>query len=628
MRNLNGYLKKILLLFSLSFLLLFSQSTGSYADDGFNLSSEFIHTVQGDTVSTQAILTISSETPKVISYFTITLPQENISPICKNESKGTDVTCTSYKRAGVTDILLDLNNALVKPSTPISISINYSAVYSQSNSYNIVSKFQGYDTTKISFIYPRNFGEPLWASDTIQNIKTIGETYQIQIEKPIYSNLSVLFGEHVSYQFEISKTFTNTLKDQNQTFEIIVPSDNTHQTILWSEISPTPNLAEQDEDGNYILQYILAPSSSQDCVIKGSIIMHNDSKQIDEVASYLTSNTGYWNATEKNEFTRINQYLKDNIDTINDTFSNIEDLDDDSQQLVLKYLYQYTVERLNPQADLTQGIITDSRVGFDQLVENPNSVTPSDYTDFLITILRYYGIPAKQVIGFVSNISGYTSDGFYNYWVEAYDSVSKRWVVLDPFLEDYSQKTLYNSPFFDHISILERGKNPVAPKLTFYQDTDFKISYNSQTTLTPTLNATTSLYFENNTIISPYIKAILNITNTGNIAVRGYDINLSNIEMIEKYIDPVNNINSQIILPNQSATLQFNILNTGLPDTFSLATNFKNFDYSQEITTNEGFNIQTPIVITIIVKLISLAVFGGVIYLIYWGVKKLKQNHG
>jgi hypothetical protein len=278
----------------------------------------------------------------------------------------------------------------VKPSTPISISINYSAVYSQSNSYNIVSKFQGYDTTQISFIYPRNFGEPLWASDTIQNIKTVGETYQIQIEKPIYSNLSVLFGEHVSYQFEISKTFTNTLKDRNQTFEIIVPFDNTHQTILWTEISPTPNLAEQDEDGNYILQYILAPNSSQDCIIKGNIIMHNDSKQTGKVPSYLTSNTGYWNATEKNEFTRISQYLKDNVGTVDDTFSNIEDLDNNSQQLVLKYLYHYTVERLNPQRDLTQGVIVDSRVGFDQLTQNPNSATPSDYADFLITVLRHY----------------------------------------------------------------------------------------------------------------------------------------------------------------------------------------------------------------------------------------------
>ncbi len=628
MRNLNGYLKKILLLFSLSFLFFFSLPLKSYATEGFNLSSEFIHTVQGDTVATQAVITISSETPKVISYFTITLPQENITPICKNESKGTDVICTSYKRAGVTDILLDLNNALVKPSTPISISINYSAIYSQSNSYNIVSKFQGYDTTKISFIYPRSFGEPLWASDTIQNIKTIGETYQVQIEKPIYPNLSILFGEHVSYQFEISKTFINSLKDQNQTFEIIVPSDSTHQTILWSEIDPMPNLAEQDEDGNYILQYILAPNSSQDCTIKGNIIMHNDSKQVDTIASYLTTNTGYWNATERNEFTRILQYLKTNVSTVNDTFSDIKNLDDDSKQLVLKYLYQYTVERLNPQTDLTKGIIMDSRVGFDQLVENPNAVTPSDYTDFLITILRYYGVPAKQVIGFVSNISGYTSDGFYNYWVEAYDSVSQRWIILDPFLEDYTQKTLYNSPFFDHISILKRGKNPVAPKLTFYQDTDFKISYNSQATLTPALTTTTSLYFENNTIVSPYIKAILNITNTGNVAIRNYEIGLSNIEMIEKYIDPVNNINSQIILPDQSASIQFNILNIGLPDTLTLTTNFKNFDYDQEVTTNEGFNIQTPIIMTVLVKLISLAIFGGVVYLIYWSIRKLKQKHG
>lgn len=628
MKNLTGYLKKTLLLFSLFSLSCIFNPEEIFAEDGFNLSSEFVHTIQGDTVATQAIITISADTPKVISYFTITLPQAEIAPTCKNESKGTEVECTSYKRAGVTDILLDLNNAIVKPSTPISISVNYSTAYAQSNTYNIVSQFQGYDTTKITLIYPRSIGEPLWASDTIQSIKAIGETYQVQIEKPIYPNLSVLFGEHVSYNFEISKTFTNSLEDQNQTFEVIVPSDSTHQTILWTQIEPTPNLAEQDEDGNYIFQYIVAPKTSQDCAIKGYIIMHNDTEEIDPVASYLTTNSGYWNTTEKNEFIRILEYLKTNITNVNDTFSDVKNLDDTSKELVIKYLYSYTVERLNPQTDLTDGIITDSRVGFDQLVENPNEVSPSDYSDFLITILRYYGIPARQVIGFVSNVSGYTSDGFYNYWVEAYDTVSGGWLTLDPFLEDFAQKSLYNSPFFDHISILKRGKNPVAPKLTFYQDTDFKILYNSQEALTPELSTTTSLYFENNTIISPYIKAILNITNTGNLAVRNYELSLSNIEMLEKYIDPVNNINSQIILPNGSATIQFNILNISLPDTLTTSTKFKNFDYSQEVTTSEGFNIQTPIFITILVKAISLASFAGLVYLMYWGIKKLKQRHG
>ncbi len=628
MRNLIGYLRKILLLSSLSLVLFTQKPLQTFAEDNFNLSSEFVHTIQGDTIATQAIITISTDTPKVISYFTITIPQEGIAPTCKNESKGTDVECTSYKRAGVTDILLDLNNAIVKPSTPISISVNYSTAYTQTNSYTIVSQFQGYDTTKITLIYPRAIGEPLWSSDTIQNIKAIGDTYQIQIEKPIYPNLSVLFGEHVSYSFEISKTFTNNLEDKNQTFEIIVPSDSTHQTILWTTIEPSPNLAEQDEDGNYILQYIVAPKSSQDCTVKGYIIMHNGSEEVDAVASYLTTNTGYWSTTEKNEFTRILEYLKTNISAVNDTFSNVKNIDDTSKELVIKYLYAYTIERLNPQTDLTEGIITDSRVGFDQLVENPNEVSPSDYSDFLITILRYYGIPARQVIGFVSNISGYTSDGFYNYWVEAYDTVSERWVILDPFLEDFAQKTLYNSPFFDHISILRRGKNPVAPKLTFYQDTDFKVQYNSQESLTPVLSTTTSMYFENNTIISPYVKTIMNITNTGNIAIRNYEITLSNIEMLEKYIDPVNNINSQIILPNGSATIQYNILNLSLPDMLTTSTKFGNFDYNQEITTSEGFNIQTPVFITIIVKAISLASFTGVVYLAYWGFKKIKQKHG
>ena len=530
--------------------------------------------------------------------------------------------CSSYNRGGVTDILFDLNNTFVKPSSPIVISVNYTTTITPGNSYSLVSKFDGYGTDKITLTYPKTLGEPLWASDTIQNIKAIGETYQIQIERPTYQNLSVLFGEHVSYEFEINRSFNNTLDDDNQTFEIIVPSDSAHQTIVWGNIDPLPNLSEQDEDGNYIFQYVLPPNTSQDCVIKGTIIMHSDSENVDPPQAYLTNNTGYWKPTEKNEFTRILNYLKSNISKIDDTFSDIQKLDNDSQELIYKYLYSYTVERLNPQTNLDDGVITDSRVGFDQLVENPNEVTPSDYTDFLITILRYYGIPARQVIGFVSNISGYTSDGFYNYWVEAYDSVNEKWIVMDPFLEDYTQKSLFNNPYFDHISILRRGKNPVAPKLTFYQDTDFKVVYNSETGITPNFAVETSLYFEDNNILSPYVKGLFSIKNEGNIAVRDYAVTQANIQDIEKYIDPVNNINSQIILPHQSATMQFNIPNISIPEALSLSVDFLVFDYNQEVNITEGVNIQTPVFVTIVVKILSVSLFAGVVYLVYFVIKK------
>jgi len=628
MRNLTGYLKKIPLLFSLVLSLLLLTSHQIYAEDQFIISADFTHGISDTTVDTQTIITISSSTAKVISYFTTTIPQENITAECYNVSLQKSLDCSSHNRSGATDILIDFNNSLVKVSSPLILRITYHSEIKAMESLNLVSSVQDAITNSVVLTYPKSKGEPLWTSDAIQNIKSIDDNYQVTILKPLYSNVSILFGKSISYQFTVSKTFTNSLTDQNQTFELILPSDSTTQTIVWDTLNPIPNIAEQDEDGNYIFKYIVGAESSMDCNIQGHILKRNPITDNDPLDSFLTINSGYWKTTEKIEFTRIITYLKNKGLNITDGLTNIQSLDVSTQELIYKYLYQYTIERLNPMKSLSSGIIADSRVGFDNLVSNPNEVISADYTDFLITILRKYGIPARQVVGFVSNISGYASDGFYSYWVEAYDFTQKRWITMDPFLEDYSSKPLYGNAFFDHIAILKRGKSPSAPKLTFYKDSDFKVISSSQEDITPELKFATQLVFDNNNTISKYIKGLLNITNTGNIAINKYTIGESNIADIKKYIDPVNNINSQVILPKQSATLQLNIPNSLDIKNISLNIAFSNEDFSESVLSASDTNIKVPVYLQIITKAISLLTFAGIVYLIYFMSKKikLKQN--
>ncbi|MFZ2190059.1 MAG: transglutaminase-like domain-containing protein, partial [Candidatus Magasanikiibacteriota bacterium] len=462
MRNLTGYLKKIPLLFSLVLTLLLLTSHPIHAEDQFTLTSDFIHGISDTTIDTQAIITISSTSARVISYFTTSIPQENIIAECYNVSSSKKLDCSSHNRSGATDILVDFNNSLIKSNSNLVLRITYHTNITASESLNVVSFVQDAVTNSVVLTYLKSKGEPLWTSDAIQNIKSIDDNYQVTILKPIYPSISVLFGKAVSYEFTVSKTFTNSLTDQNQTFELILPSDSATQTIVWDKLSPLPNIAEQDEDGNYIFKYIVGSETSMDCNIQGHILKRNSVTNNNTPDSFLTTNIGYWKTTEKIEFTRIITYLKNKGLNITDGLTNIQTLDASTQELIYKYLYQYTVERLNPQKSLSSGIIADSRVGFDNLVSNPNEVTSADYSDFLVTILRKYGIPSRQVVGFVSNISGYASDGFYSYWVEAYDFTQKRWITMDPFLEDYSSKPLYGNAFFDHIAILKRGKSASA----------------------------------------------------------------------------------------------------------------------------------------------------------------------
>ncbi len=626
MRDLNGYLKKILSLSSLVFVISLLCASKVSAVDSFTLTSDFVHNITETNISTEAILTISSSSSRVISYYTATIPEENLKVKCYNYNTSKEYSCTNHQRTGATDVLLDLNNAVVRSNTPLKLRLIYTRTSSSTDSYNIPSSVQDTTTKSITVTYSKTLGEPLWTSDTVQSIKSIGDNYQITILKPIHNKLSILFGKQISYKFEVSKTFTNSLEDENQTFELILPADGANQTIIWDEISPLPNIAKQDEDGNYIFQYTLAPQKTTDCMIKGYILKHDASEDTSALDAFLTQNTGYWSVTQKNEFTRIDNYLREKKLNIPEGFSNIQDVSKDTQELVYKYLYSYVIDRLNPQKELTSGIITDSRVGFDNLVSNPNEVTPSDYTDFLITVFRKYGIPARQVIGYVSNISGYTSDGFYNYWVEVYDYTQNQWLTLDPFLEDYASKSLYKDKFYDHIAILVRGKSSVAPKLTFYNDNDFKVTSSSQEEVVPNFSVEAQLVFDSNNILSKYFKTLINITNTGNIAISDYAISQSSFENLQRYVDPVNNINTQIVLPKQSATLQFNIPNSGSYSNSYVNITFSNMDYKKELLLESDLDIFIPVYMQVMVKILSLASFLGLGYLVYFLVKKFKHK--
>lgn len=624
MRNLIGYLKRTLLLSSLVFVFLLCNISAAKASDAFIVSTDFIHNISGTSISTDALITISSSSTKVVSYYTATIPKENLKVKCYIGNTNKEYSCTNHSRTGATDVLVDLNYAVVRKASPLKIRLVYTSTSTQENSYNISSFIQDTTTNTITVTYPKSLGEPLWTSDSAQSIKSIGENYQLVISKPIYHNLSILFGKEISYQFVVSKSFTNTLTDSNQTFELILPADTANQTIVWDEISPLPNIAQKDEDGNYIFQYILAPQASTDCIIKGHILKHAVVENTDTVSSFLLQNSGYWGSTQKIEFTRIENYLKGKIPELPEGFSDINDVDKSIQELVYKYLYSYVIDRLNPQKTLSEGVITDSRVGFDNLVSNPNSAAPSDYTDFLITIFRKYKIPARQIIGYVSNISGYTSDGFYNYWTEVYDYTQNKWLTLDPFLEDYSTRSLFRDNFYDHITVLTRGKSSVAPKLTFYNDSDFVVTSSSTEEISPEFSVNAQMVFDNNNIISKYIKVLINISNTGNIAIKDNDITRSSFDNLSKYLDPVNNINSQIVLPKQNAAIQYNLLNTGNFSNSFVSINFSNMQFKQEILLQTDLKILVPIYITILVKIISLASFIGLIYLIYFLIKKYK----
>lgn len=653
MRNLTGYLKKtlsryrntpslfavkksfvksslLLLLipvFSIALIFLtFSPTSKVMAEtttSSFNINVDFEHTITEENIDTQLVMEITSPSPRVISYYTAIIPIERLRVTCEKFKTREELECTTFNRGSNTEVLINLNNGVVRPGSPLEILIKYSLERKDESSFNISSTVFNTTTRSIVIKYPKDMGEPLWSSDPIQNIKAIEDRYVVLIEQPQNPKLSIVFGEKLLYKFDINKVFSNSLKDDNQTFEIYVPSDTPTQTVIWEEISPTPTSSQKDEDGNYIFKYLLKPGETADCKISGYILKAEDLETTKEASSFLTQETGYWSVTNNTEFRRINTFLERKGLVIPPNFEDVEMLENSQKELFYKYIYQYVIERLNYNEEIPLGIESSSRIGAQTLTEAPNNASNIDYSDFYISLLRNYNVPSRLVVGYISNITGYTSDGFYHHWVEYLDTNENKWVTADPFLEEYFDKNLYGSPFLDHIIIIRRGKSAVAPKLSFFQDTDFIVKAETSKDISPQFSIDSTFTIEDFDITKPYAKGLLKLKNEGNIALNNIVISNSNIENLTKYTDPVKNMQSDILLPNEENFLQFNIPNEEINSTnIFVVASLTNLDrYKIEQTLETKVEQKIPLYISILSKSLSILIFCAFLFLLYFLIK-------
>ena len=399
MRGLIGYLKKILFLSSILALTL-SLTPKTSAEESFQIYTSFEHKIESKNISTEAILQIRSDSPRVISYYTASIPQKNLDILCYLVKTNKRINCTTFHRGSNTDVLLELNNAVVKKDTPLEVMLKYKVSNNSSNAFNISSKILDTTTSSVLIQYPKTIGEPLWTSDPLSSIKAVKDSFQILINKPIHPTISILFGEKVSYKFSISRNLQNTT-EENQTFELIVLPDTKDQTVIWADISPLPNSAVLDENGNYVSN-ILVPQASR--MQDDGFVRKVNRERKEKGADHLTKPTGYWKIVNSSEWNSVQTYMKrHNLNILKD-FDDIESLKTEEKEIFYKALYKYVVEKLNFNKNLTLGIETTARLGANILTESALESAPIDYADFYIALLRHYKIPSRMVIGYVSEI--------------------------------------------------------------------------------------------------------------------------------------------------------------------------------------------------------------------------------
>ncbi|MBP5204583.1 transglutaminase domain-containing protein [bacterium] len=619
LQNTIGCSKRILYLFS--FLLFLLPLSKTFAQDDISITATYNHTVTESVLYTSTNLTISPSKTTVITFYTATIPLPNLKVDCYETKTNTKLTCTTYANGNNTDVLINLGQAVLSAGDSTEVRLQYwKEIDSTSDTLTIDSNILDSTIKEINISYPKSKGRPLWMSEKETSIKLMGDDYKITFTNPNFNTLYITYGEKIAYTFQVNRVFANADEQNTQTFELLLPPDTQTQKIIWESIEPLPDTAIMDDDGNYIFKYIVPGGQTINCKLKGYIFMNTSIEEdTEEQNNFLTNQTGYWKITSLEEHSKVVEFMKSRGMDITYEFSDVATLNDAQQQLFYRYLYQYVINRLSIKENTSLVIGTYRRHGAEEITKNTNNSTQEDYADFYMALLRKYNIPCREILGFVSNISGFTSDGFYHYWIEYYDYYQKKWITADPFLEEYLHHSFYGNNLYDHITVLKRGKSPTSPTMTFYEDNDFTVTFNSSPNIEPDFDVQASLLIDQYDITNKYTKAYVYILNKGNTIITNYNFSDSSFGNFKQFLDITENKLSRIIIPKQTITVQANIPYESIStDNVYIDLTFNNKqNQSKEITVKETLQENVPFIMTVLSKVLSLTFFAIILMLLY-----------
>ena len=627
MRNLIGFLNKTLSIFSTLFLFFpFLLKTNSHAQNDLTATTSFYHDWDGKTVNTTIYLVLSTQTSSTaITYYTITIPEENITPVVFSINRNKELEPTVHRAQNQTSLVIDLEKTPIYPDRPITLKISFSKKLT-GDTISLLSSISDTQVKEFFFSYPSSKGDISWSSVPIIKTDIKGSKTEIQTDIPNGNFVKVTYGSDIVYKFQISKSITN-LENEIRISEILLPLNNNYQNILINTISPKPDKAYKDIDGNYVLQYGIAPQSVMNIKIEGYIFMKTSTNPFPSTPAI--EDISLWKINNASLIRHLNRYIKSYGLEVTETFSDVEELQTAEQRAILyESIYKYVIENLTPNTQSIGSLSGTDRLGGQETLLKQNLATSEDYVDSAISLYRYFKIPARFVIGYITGISNYDSNGIYHYWAEYFDKDKNSWVIVEPFFEDYSKSQLYGSDMKEHIALIYRYSNPYSPKLNFFSEEDFKIELIKEIPEVKN-DFKLDLILQPYKLSDPYLVGYVSITNTGNSILDTFNITNSKPDL-NKYIDYIENNSQIILLPSETYDIKFNIPYKDIEE--KLSTSVDTLSGTQQI---KGTSIEKDLEILkeqnnlkVFTKLTSVLIYILISIPIYFLSKKVKFKNG
>ncbi len=319
----------------------------------------------------------------------------------------------SYKKGLILDLFL----------TNLSFNNNF-------DSYQVIVKIpKKYGLPKLSSLTPtKQFFADDYLVLTFDNLK----------DKIIFLS----FGNKQIFDFRFSTLLDNNSSYKN-TLSLAIPADGIKQKVFYQEISPKPQIFTTDEDGNWLISYVLKPFAQVKVNLIGQVLIQYD-YNFDYLDS-LVNQENYLHALIKSQM-----FWESNDTEILSLGKFLESPEK---------IYQYVTSNLNYKDKQNQ------RLGAVKSLEKKEQATCQEFSDLTISLLRSQQVPSRRVVGFAldrKRISDNLFLGNLHSWVEYY--YQNQWFVFDPtFGKNLNYYDYFNDFDLNHFNFVINGLNSYQP---------------------------------------------------------------------------------------------------------------------------------------------------------------------
>ena len=422
-----------------------------FAAGEFNISQNIEYTVSplGKTNVHQQVNLTNNFSQIYAKEYQINLSGSNISNVTGSDASGNIIDKVDTQ-ADSTNIYLKFSQPVVGKDQTNHFDLDYSVsdfAKKKGNTWEIqFPQFTNDDNQQInlSLSVPSSLGDLSFSSVPVTDIHTLDNTTEIKFtQNQIKDNkILLVFGNHQLFDFKLSYFLQND-KGEDVNTEIALPPDTDTQNVIFKSIVPAPTSIKSDIDGNWLAQYFIPQGKSLDITVSGQAKIHppvpfaQNSPDPSDIQPQK-----YWPTTDP-AITSASQNLS-----------------------TPKSIYKYVVNSLNYDYS---GIDSAVRKGALSAIEFPNLSLCTEFTDLFVTLSRSKSIPAREIEGFAySNDSKVkpinTLSDVLHAWPQYYDSITKRWVQVDPTWEKTTNGIDYFTDLdLNHLVFVIHGQSSEYP---------------------------------------------------------------------------------------------------------------------------------------------------------------------